>query len=271
MAKSTNRVDYLGTAGLVQSVSQGSWTFIYQTSTVKSAKYNLGDRVVLPDGREFRYAKSTEAIKSGLGCNFTAAGLVGYTTVVVAAAAGDTSMTVPAATHDAVDKDELAGGYILIFDNSTSATQFRQIVGNAASDADVAFVIYLDGALTEEVTTSDAVEVYQNPYAAIETANLGLANTAKAGAPATNVGAADTYFWVQIRGINFLAPQGGKLGAKNEGNIGLGGGLWSDYGNVSDFETSLGVSIANARGSQYAGYVVEGDADNNGPLIMLTG
>jgi hypothetical protein len=270
MSKSTNRVDYLGTAGLVQSASRGMWDFIYQTSTVKNAKYNIGDRVVLPDGREFRYAKSTEAIKSGLGCNFTAAGYISYTTITTAAAAGAISMTVPAATHATLTEDELAGGYICIFDNSTGATQFRQIVGNQAVAANLAFVIYLDGALTEAVTTADSCEVYQNPYAALETSDGGLASSPKAGLPATNVAAADTYFWVQVRGFSWTAPQGGKLGQKDN-NVGLHGAFWSDYGNVSDVETSLGVTVANGRGSQYAGYVVEGDADNIGPLICLQG
>lgn len=270
MSKFTNRVDYLGTAGLVQSSSKGAWDFIYKTSTVKDAKYNIGDRVVLPDGREFRYAKSTEAIKSGLGCNFTYAGYISYTTVTVAAAAGAVSMTVPAATHAALTEDELAGGYINIFDNSTSAVQFRQIVGNQPAAENAAFVIYLDGALTEEVTTSDSVEVYQNPFAALESSDGGLASSPKAGAPATNVGAASTYFWCQVKGFIWLAPQGGKLGQKDD-NKGLHGAFWSDYGNVSDAETSLGVTVAAARGSQYAGYVVEGDADNIGPLICLQG
>jgi len=271
MSKFTPRVDYLGMAGIVQSSSQGAWTFIYQTSTVKNPKWNIGDRVVLPDGREYRYAKSTEAIKSGLGCNFTYTGYISYTAFTTAASAGDTSLTVPAATHAALTKDELAGGYICIFDDSTSATQFRQIVGNDAAAENVAFDIYLDGALTQAVTTSDACEVYQNPYAALETADGGLANTNKAGVPATYVGAASTYFWCQVRGVNWIAPQGGKLGAVNEGNKGLGGGFWSDYGNISDAETSIGVTVANGRGSQYAGYVVTGDADNVGPLFMLCG
>jgi hypothetical protein len=180
-------------------------------------------------------------------------------------------MTVPAATHAALTEDELAGGYIIIFDASTTGTEFRQILGNASASANAAFEITLDGELTQAVTTSDSCETYQNPYAALETANLGLANTAKAGVPASYVAAALTYFWVQVKGIRFVSPQGGKLGAIDEGNKGLGGGFWSDYGNVSDAETSLGVTVANARGSQYAGYVVLGDADNNGPLIMLTG
>jgi len=270
MTQFTNRSVQLGEAGLVQSGSRGSWGFVYKTSTVKDPKWNLGDRVCLPDGREYRYAKSTEAIKSGLGCNFTYAGYISYTTITTAAAAGAISMTVPAATHATLTEDELAGGYINIFDNSTSATQFRQIVGNQAVAANLAFVIYLDGELTEEVTTSDSCEVYQNPYAALETSDGGLASSPKAGVAATNVAAADTYFWVQIRGVNWIAPQGGKLGQKDN-NVGLHGGLWSDYGNISDFETSLGVTVANARGSQYAGYVIEGDADNIGPLFMLQG
>jgi hypothetical protein len=267
----TNRSVQLGEAGLVQGNVRGSWDFIYETSTVKDAKWNCGDKVTTPDGREFRYARSTEALITGLGCNFTYAGYTGYTTFTTTAAVGDRSLTVPAATHAALTEDELAGGYIVIFDNSTSGVEFRQITGNASASANAAFVIYIDGALTQEITLSDSCETYQNPYAALETANLGLANTPKAGLPASYVSAALTYFWVQVTGPCFVSPQGGKLGAKNEGNKGLGGGYWSDYGNVSDAETSMGVTVANARGSQYAGYVILGDADNNGPLFMLTG
>lgn len=270
MAKGKQKRVILGTQSLVGHTEAPDWGFIYNTSLTKDPKWNLGDAVVLPDGREFVYSKSTEAIATGLGCNFTAAGYISYTTMTVAASAGDKELTVPAATHAALTADELRGGYVNIFD-STGYTQFRQIIGNDAADSGAAFKIYLDGALQYEITTSDSIEVYQNPYAALETADAGLANTPKAGVPAANVAAASTYFWCQRRGFTFVAPQGGKLGAKNEGNKGLGGGFWSDYGNVSDAETSLGVTVANARGSQYAGYVVEGDADNIGPLLFLTG
>jgi hypothetical protein len=90
----------------------------------------------------------------------------------------------------------------------------------------------------------------------------------KAGVPAVKVSAASTYFWVQKSGCTWVAPQGGKLGTTEGGYC---GGLWSDVGNISDYNTSLGVTVANGRGSQHAGFAVLGDEDNIGPLFMLQG
>jgi hypothetical protein len=268
MSKQTHRGDYLGTAGLVQSATQGAWSFIYKTSTVKDPKYNIGDRVVLPDGREYHYAKSSGACISGQGAKFTYSGYTAYTAFGVAAAVGDTSVTVPAATHAALTKDELAGGYIAIYDGTTNNVQFRGIVGNDAAILNVAFVCYLDGPLSEAVVAAtSACETFQNPYAALQTATN---KEPIAGIPAVKVTASNVYFWIQTRKFCWIAPQGGKLGTA-EGSGSLCGGFWSDVGNVSDAETSLGVTVAAGRGSQYAGYVVEGDADNVGPLFCLQG
>lgn len=271
MARGNVRQQILGMQGMISGQKHGMYDFIYSTSTTKDPLYNIGDHVKLADGREFVYSKSAGACDSDLGVNFVADGYISYTTITTAASAGDRSMTVPAATHAALTADELRGGYINIFDAGTGYSQFYGIVGNDAADANLAFVIYLDGPLTYEVTTSDACEVYENPYSSLETSSGTQAYTKKAGIPAVYVSAANTYFWCQIAGFRFVSPQGGKLGAINEGNKGLNSAWWSDYGNVSDVETSMGVTVANARGSQLAGYVALGDADNIGPLIKLIG
>lgn len=255
-----------GTVGLVQQANVPDWDFIYRTSTVKDPAYNIGDHVRLPDGRELVYSKSAAACISGQGCEFTYAGYTAYTTFAVTAAVGDREVTVPAATHAALTQDELRGGYICIFDGSTNNTQFRGIVGNDAASADALFKVYLDGELTEAVTTSSACETYQNPYAALQTGTMNY--NPKAGVPAAKVTAANVYFWVQINGPTWVAPQGGKLGTTEGGYC---GGLWSDVGNISDYNTSLGVTVATGRGSQHAGYAILGDADNIGPLFMLQG
>jgi hypothetical protein len=265
MAKATTRVKYMGASGLVQSTSRGSWDFIYTASTVKNPNFNIGDRCVLPDGREFRYAKSSAACISGQGCEFTYTGYVAYTAFATAEAVGDTEITIPAATHATLTEDELVGGYVLIFDGSTNNTQFRQIVGNDAAVADALFKVYLDGPLTEAVVSgTSCVEVYQNPYAALRTGTT--ANLSKAGVPAVKVTAADTYFWVQVKGLVWSAPQAnlGNAGGKN-------GGFWHDVGNISDGATALGVTIPAAKSCQYAGYTVTGSVSGNGPLFMLTG
>ncbi len=266
MSKGKAKVTHIAGSGAVGYESGPSWDFIYEASTTKNPNYNVGDRVVLPDGREYRYAKSAGACISGQGAEFTYAGYTAYTTFGVAASVGDTEVTVPAATHAALTKDELRGGYICIFDGSTNNTQFRGIIGNDAAASGAAFKVYLDGALTEAVTTSSACETYQNPYAALQTGTMNY--NPKAGVPAVKVTAANVYFWVQIKGFCWIAPQGGKLGTTEGGYV---GGLWSDVGNISDFNTSIGVTVVAGRGTQYAGYAVLGDADNIGPLFMLQG
>ena len=268
MAKGKARRTLLShSTGLVDGNAFGnSWDLIYRQSTVIDPGFAVGDHAVLPDGREFVYAKSVGACISGQGAEFTEAGYTVYTVFTTAAAVGDNEITVPAATHAALTEDELRGGYVCIFDGSTNNTQFRGIVGNAAVAADVAFVVQLDGNLTEAVTTSSACETYQNPYAALQTGTMNY--NPKAGVPAVKVTAANVYFWVQIRGFTWVAPQGGKLGT-TEG--GYSGGLWSDVGNISDYNTSIGVTVATGRGSQHAGFAVLGDADNIGPLFMLQG
>lgn len=230
-------------------------------------RFVLGTRYINWDGREYVYSKSAGACISGQGAEFTNNGYTAYTVFGIAAAIGDTSLTVPAATHAALTEDQLAGGYITIFDGSTNNTQFRGIVGNDAADANVAFIIYLDEPLTEAIVAStSACETYKSPYDGLQTGTMNY--NPKAGLPAVKITAADVFFWVQKNGPSWAAPQGGKLGT-TEG--GYSGGLWSDVGNISDYNTSLGVTVAVGRGSQHAGYAMAGDADNIGPLFMLQG
>jgi hypothetical protein len=265
MTQGKAKVDYLHSEGLVGPQHAPSWDFIYRASTVKDPNWNIGDRVVLPDGREFYYAKSAGACISGQGCEFTAVGVLSYTAAGVSQSVGDKQVTVPAATHDAFTKDELRGGYALIYDGSTNNVQFRGIIGNDATAANVAFVIYLDGALTEAVVAgTSAIEAFQNPYAALQTS---ISDTKPvAGVPAVKVTAANTYFWVQTRKFCWVAPQGTVIG--NEGK----GCYWRHDGSLDDPESTFGLTSGDIPAgctSQYAGHLVEGDYAGIGPLFNL--
>lgn len=259
--KGKTQVEYVGSAGDVVHRVTPDYSFLYETSLVQDSRWFIGDRVVLPDGREFRYAKSSGAINTNLACNFTATGYTAYTAASVAGAIGDTSVTVPAATHAALTADELRGGYIVI-GNGGSTVQVRQIIGNLAAAQNAAFVVYLDAPLTAVITVaSTGIETFQNPYAAL---NQSVDRTyAKAGVAATVVAAASTYFWVQTKGFTWLAPQAGVGGA------GLNGLCWRHDGSVDDLNTCLGVTVEGYSTSQYAGFCVAGSASGNGPLILL--
>ncbi len=264
MTQATARVNYLGASGLVQSVSRGSWDYIYRTSTVIDAKWRIGDRVVLPDGREFRYAKSASVLNTSEACHHTAAGTVAYTSAIESVAIGETTVTVPAATHSALTQDELAGGFVVIFGSVADGADmmFRGITGNPASDADAALTLFLDGELDVAIDTSSAYEVYANPWAAMEHTS-GSPSAGKAGPPAAYVSATDTYFWCQVAGPVFQNPQATVIG-----NEGLGVN-WRADGSLDAVATALTVTVPDASTTQYAGHRMMGNYDDNGPIIWM--
>jgi len=87
-----------------------------------------------------------------------------------------------------------------------------------------------------------------------------------AGLPATEVSAANKYFWVQVKGLCWSSPQAG-VGGTN----GQFGAFWRHDGSIEKADTALATTVPAFSSSQYAGYCVEGNATNNGPLFMLQG
>jgi hypothetical protein len=240
--------------------------FLTKVSTTIDPLFKPGDTLVLPDGREFRYALSTGAgaIKPQYGCNFTDTGFMAYTLITTTKAAGVVEMTIPAATHAVLTKDQLAGGYLIIFDNTYDADVTYGITGNDVSLADVAFNIKLDMPLALPLTAVDAVEVYSNPWKAIALANTTI--LPRCGSSVSYVSAAANYFWVQTRGIKHISPQAG-IGADN-------GGMdvyWRHDGTIQKGETALAITVNGTDTNQCAGYVISGSAAGNGPLVNLTG
>lgn len=266
MSKGKAQVNYLGREGIVGLSDAPDYGFIYEASLVKDPKWNLGDRVVLPDGREYRYGKSASAVITSEACYFTDVGYTAYTAMAVAAAVGDKVITIPAATHAVLTKDELRGGYVRIVGTVTDNGdgQFRGIIGNDAAVADAAFKVYLDGPLTQAITTN-ACEVFQNPYGNL-THSTGAPMFAKAGVPATYCSASGYYFWVQVKGPVFVTPQDGVVG-NNESK----GAFWRDDGSIDSFNTAIGITDGAYDSTQYAGYCIMGSASGNGPLFMLQG
>jgi len=262
----TNRKVRLGGSGLVQSITRGVHDFLYRVSTVKDPQWNVGDVVELGDGRECVYALSTgaNALFAAHGCEFSETGYISFTSFVVTAAIGDTEITIPAATHAALTKDELAGGTVIIFDGATDLyTTTRYITGNDAAVANALFKVRLDAELSYAISTSSAAEVYKNPYASIVVASN--AAKPKAGVPMASVSAAANYFWLQKKGVCWIAPQST---VNDNGGVGVG---WRHDGSLESMETIYGGTVPANDTSQLAGYLVAGDQANNGPLVMLTG
>ena len=273
MSKGKAKSTLLGIQGLVGHKTAPDWSFIYETSLVRDPDWNIGDRVVLPDGREFRYAKSSAACISGQGCEFTATGAVsGYPIATVAkggkkvtlADSGSTTVLTHAAAYA---EDVFRGGYVICHDIAAgnADAQFRGIVGNDYSAINGVLVLYLDGPLHKAVITNTFSEVFENPYAAVRTGTS--AALAKAGVPAVEVSAASMYFWVQKAGPVFVAPQTSAVGA--HGGMGCN---WRHDGSVEAVEVGLGITTVPANDStQYAGHTLLGSQAGNGPLFNLQG
>jgi hypothetical protein len=260
----TNRVTNLGAIGLSQNEQAASWGFVYLNSTVKDGRRWVGDEVTVPGLGKFVYSKSAAACLPGQACEFTDTGYVAITTFATSWAIGATTITVPAATHAALTEDELCGGFAIIYDGTTNAVQFRQIIGNDSSILNVAFNIRIGGPLTEAIVSGvSKIEVFANPYSALQTATS--TTLAKAGIPASKVSAASTYFWTQISGFNWAAPQ------TNVGTRGGMGCFWRHDGSLESANTALAVTTATYDLSQYAGHCVAGTAAGNGPLFKLQG
>lgn len=256
--KGKSKVLNLHTQGHVRMADIVDWDFIYESSTVKDSRFDVGDRVVLPDGREFRYAKSGGACYAGRGVEVRASYVQTIDNIAVAAAVGATQITVDGGTHDALEEDELRNGFVCIFGDGNNDIQFRGIIGNDAAEANADFTIYLDGPLVKAVTTSTNCEVYRSPWSDVRLgSSIGYA---KAGIAAVEVTAADVYFWVQTAGCCWIAPQSG-LGAGDDRT-----GYWRHDGSL-DVAGNIGTNVSD----QAAGFCVIGDGRGVGPLFALGG
>lgn len=254
------KVKYVGSAAEVMPQSGTNWDYIYDVSLVQSEQFNIGDRAVLPDGREFRYGKSSAECASGQGAEFVFTGVQSYANVSVSQVVGDRTLTVTAGTHSAIAKDQLRGGYAITWPGAKK-DQFRGIIGNDASAENAAIKVYLDGPLTVAVTAATTgCEFYQNPYGSLRTGSS--ASLGKAGVPAVYVSAANMYFWVQVKGPVFVAPQSDVINNHTGCYFRHDGSVESEI----DFEDK---SQAN-NSTQYAGYRMIGNYAGNGPLFNLS-
>ena len=73
------------------------------------------------------------------------------------------------------------------------------------------------------------------------------------------------YFWVQLKGPVWVTPRGSVNG--NEAM----GCFWREDGSLEALDETIGGTTAGNITSQYAGHILEGNEDNNGPLFNLQG
>lgn len=207
----------LGIQGLIGHRKAPDWDFLYRTSLIKDTKWEMGDRVVVPDGRVFRYGKATNIVTNthqGLKFYGRVEDGIAYKLPAQAQAIGDKSIIVDAGDSGDYVQDQLRGGYVIVHTHSANADFSRGIIGNTPSDADGNVTIYLDAALHIAITTAYGVETCPNPYAILQqrTAATGVDTadnyTSVAGMPLIKTTVANQYLWVQTWGPAWVNPQG---------------------------------------------------------------
>jgi len=287
MAKGKARTKLLDhSAGLVEgSAASGSWDFLYQANTVKHPDYNVGDRVALPDGRVFRYAKCGLTLTDMKGACYGYQRLITEKdTIAVAADIGDSVIELTFADTDygvggagVIAKDELRGGFISFYRDTVR--QQRGIIGNTArANGDTGnTTVYLDAALTTAVNGDDYVEVLPNPYGDLR----GGAGGEQFGIWCSVMGMPNVkattgqYFWVQTWGPFRVSPTAAELGVNQGERMTYFGG----NGCVCSYQQMItAVGCAATPGAhpthayQPAGPIIErctGDAGSAAPFINL--
>ncbi len=254
MTKGKAKVNYLGRSGVVMPQTTPSWDFIYEASTVKSNKYNIGDRVVLPDGRVFRYGLAVNSIEPGRGVKFSGTiasdGVSGN--VNRAQVVGDRELRWASETFT---KDELRGGYVIIFGGGNSYQQFGIIGNTACSSSEL--TVYLDRAISVVVGSTQFTEILPNPYRYLKQEYNYYMSHAGVGMAYPTAG---QYFWVQTWGPLWMnnGPYG--QGAEtSERDV-----IFNADGSLRN-QTEWGIVVGN----QKAGFIITATSNGNDAVSFI--
>ena len=279
MTKGIGNVDYIRQGSQVTVADQPNWSFLYQVSAVKPERYNVGDRVVTPDGRAFRLSKAggtcnpevgaynplptivnavapaQSVIQSPIQGQVIQAGALGSSVVTITKGAGSGVLG-----GGIVGLDELRGGYIVIGNGGGQHPQMRGIIGNPASPAGAASLdVWLDAPLTAAVTVGTTnIEAMPNPYSYLLADNAATGGMTFLGLPVV-VATVGQYFWSQTWGPVWVTSD------NNTGKIAGGRDvLFAANGSL----VSMNATYACL---QRAGVAVDSNVvgASNAPMVML--
>lgn len=225
---------------------------IYAKETTQ--RYVYGTRYITWDGRVYKYmGVTTDGVSSYHACCNTLGNFTDWV-AAIKSSAGDTSCLI---TDTALAKDQLAGGMIQIYNTTTAGlgTQ-HSIVGNEATVGSTT-LLYLEFPLPIDITTSERIEVFQNPYSKVQSGNNDFA----AWLGVSNIKADTGYkVWVQTWGPAMVSP----------GNETLDdpiGGERETYFHAHGTIKEIGdLTVGN---NQHAGYILNQGTGIAGPQIYL--
>jgi hypothetical protein len=294
MSKGIGNSEYIRQGSEVSVTNQPNWDFLYRVSTVKPERWNVGDRVVTPDGRAMRLCLAAGTCDpefgaySALKCTTYAAvpaqsvingpviNQFGANATTTAGAVGSNVITVTVAAADgplgtgAVGLDEMRGGYIVFNHGANQHPEFRGIIGNSAVAAGGgACDVYLDASITPIVilgVTYQAVvvgttgaEVFFPPYLTMKADQLGTDYVTFLGFPVVRA-TVGQYFWIQTWGPIWGTSNGITAAAAHDREV-----YFVQNGSLQS-RTTAGAAVY-----QLAGLVMDASSvgASNAPFLML--
>jgi hypothetical protein len=248
-------------AGLVGHDTAPDWGFLYATSSIQDPDWDIGDRVVLPDGRVYRYGKAAGALNPKFGAKNSVTFLDSDNTSA-AAEIGDTEITIDLnGTSEHADyfgtKDGMVGGYFSQPD--TAHAQFRQIVGHPAGVSGDTIKVKLDAPLTKAIVTNSFCEFMPNPYKFLNQDDSFLSSVM--GMP-NEIIASGSFGWIQTWGPKWCNPQLAGIGSGSNDRL----VVFNSTGSVTQALNGTTETF------QVAGYIIDKTASGNWtnpPFVML--
>ena len=242
----TNRI---GGEGLGSNKGQG----IYEESS--TARYDIGEKLELADGRVFRYGYTAAAINRGLlvSQDVSATAIVESDGKLTAASAGATEVTyTDSGTVGSATLNQYAGGYLHITDDAGEGYQYRIKSNTAASSNAITFTLY-DG-LEVAVTTATDVAVTGSLWYNVVGATAATDYIIAGVTPMTFQ--ANYYGWFQTAGVATILSDGAvAIGA----NLTLSDGVTGAV-QTKDAETEplVGLATFASDDTGHVGVVLQG-------------
>lgn len=167
--------------------------------------HDLGERMVTPDGREFRYVRAgASALVTGNLLQGRAQATDSQSLIVAAAAIGDLTVTTTDTTT--VTANEFAGGYLVVTGEAgTGRGEVYRIKSHPAATSAVV-TLTLEDPIQVALNASTQVDLVHNQYNGVIQCPTTLT-----GAPvgvAINDITANQYGWIQTKGIAAVLADG---------------------------------------------------------------
>jgi hypothetical protein len=187
------------------------------TSTTADVGLVIGTRMILPDGRVFRYAFSNGAAGAGTGVQSSVALANQDSDIAVSAAAavGATSVSITFGTSPNTDvtADQYANGYLFVNDEAGEGHVYRiagtdaHVAADVSASPAVSINLASGDTIAEALTTSSEVGLVANPYMHVIPSPGGAQTGRTVGFAPTEV-ADNSYFWAQTWGESALLADG---------------------------------------------------------------